>query len=342
MQPTFRLIADGNDITKLLSARLLSLTLSDKTGQTSDTLELVLDDRDGKIELPRRGALLDVLLGYQRQELTPMGRYKVDTVACSGPPRKLTLSGRASDMRGEAKSGRCAAWEDVSLAYIVSELAARNGWGAHCPVQVSIARAEQLIESDYNFITRLAKQYDCTAKVADGQLLVLPRESGQSASGQPIEPLVLMPMDVSSYSIRFDDRSVYKAVRTLYPDLASGGTRQFELKNPKVPEDVTAIYTERHPYADRAAAVQAAKSRLAALNRASASVQLQMPGRADLFAERKLRLSAFKNGLDGDYLCESVEHQFDGGGWRTSVTCNGGADGKALAGATRPKQASGQ
>lgn len=342
MQPTFRLIVDGTDITALLGARLLSLTLSDKPGLATDTFELVLDDRDGKVELPRRGASVDLFLGYKGQELTPMGRYKVDAVSCSGPPRRLTLSGRASDMRGGGKSGRCAAWENVTLARIVSDVAARNDWGAHCPVQAPIARAEQLNESDYNFITRLAKQYDCTAKVAHGQLLVLPRQSGQSASGKPIEPLVLMPMDVGSFSIRFDDRSVYRTVRTRYPDPSSGVARPFELQNPKVPEDVTASYSERHPYADRAAAEQAARSRLAELNRASASVQLQLPGRADLFAERIVHLSAFKVGLDGDYLCESVEHHFDGSGWRTSVTCNGGAEGKALAGAAKQKSTAGK
>jgi phage protein D len=49
-----------------------------------------------------------------------------------------------------------------------------------CSVQNKVPRADPLNESDFNFIIRLAKQYDCTAKVADGKLLMMPRQSGQS------------------------------------------------------------------------------------------------------------------------------------------------------------------
>ena len=202
MRPTFRLLANGSDITHLLSDRLLSLVLTDKPGLESDTFELVLDDRDGAIALPARGAWLDLFLGYAGEELAPMGRYRVDALRFDGPPRRLTLSGRAGDMHGEGKSTRCAAWENASLARIVFDLAARNHWSARCPVQVNVARAEQLNESDFNFITRLARQHDCTAKLADGLLLVLPRQAGESASGRAIAPLELMPGDVGSFDLR--------------------------------------------------------------------------------------------------------------------------------------------
>jgi len=36
-----------------------------------------------------------------------------------------------------------------------------------------VPRADQLSEADFNFITRLSKPFDCTAKVADGKLLVM-------------------------------------------------------------------------------------------------------------------------------------------------------------------------
>ena len=43
-------------------------------------------------------------------------------------------------------------------------MAARKGWSPICPVTTTVPRADQLSESDFNFITRLARQYDCTAK----------------------------------------------------------------------------------------------------------------------------------------------------------------------------------
>ena len=118
MTPTFRIIADGADITELINDRLLLLRTTDKPGMESDDFELRIDDRDSAVSLPSR-------------------------------------------------------WESVSLASIVSDVAARKGWSPICPVTTTVPRADQLSESDFNFITRLARQYDCTAKVADGRLLVL-------------------------------------------------------------------------------------------------------------------------------------------------------------------------
>lgn len=57
---------------------------------------------------------------------------------------------------------------------------------------------DQLNESDFKFITRMTKKHDCTAKVADGKLLVLPRQGGQSASGKALEVITLQRSDLTS------------------------------------------------------------------------------------------------------------------------------------------------
>lgn len=72
------------------------------------------------------------------------------------------------------------------MSKIVSDIAARNGWASACNVATKVPRADQLNESDYHFITRLAKKYDCTAKVADGKLLVMPRQEGVSADRKSV------------------------------------------------------------------------------------------------------------------------------------------------------------
>ena len=168
MTPTFRIVADGADITALINDRLLLLRTTDKPGMESDDFELRIDDRDSAVSLPNRGACIEVFLGYSGTALTRLGRYTVDEVELSGPPDILVIRGKASDMRGSGKTTRSVSWESVSLASIVNDVAARNGWQPVCPVATVVPRADQLSESDFNFITRLAKQYDCTAKVADG------------------------------------------------------------------------------------------------------------------------------------------------------------------------------
>ncbi|MDH0300573.1 MULTISPECIES: contractile injection system protein, VgrG/Pvc8 family [unclassified Pseudomonas] len=336
MQPQFRIIADGNDITTLINDRLLSLRTTDKPSMESDEFELRIDARDGAVALPARGALLEVHLGYAGRPLSRLGRYTVDEVELSGPPDTLVIRGKASDLRGTGKTIRSGSWENVTLQRIVAEIAARNGWQAVCPVAALVPRVDQYSESDFNFITRLARLHDCTAKLANGQLLVMPRQGGQSASGKPLGVVTIARADVSQWQFRLADKNTHKAVRARHPDSASGRLQAVELVNGDAPQGVQPVYTDRHLYPNRAAAEQAVRARLASFNRDSASVRLDMPGRTDLFAERSIETSGFLAGLDGVYLIESVEQMFTGTGWRTTVQCNGGRQGKARAKGAAP------
>lgn len=338
MRPLFRIVADGHDITTLINDRLLLLRTSDKPGMESDEFELRIDDRDQAVTLPPRGAKIEVFLGYDGQALARIGSYTVDEIEVTGPPDTITVRGKASDMRGSGKTIRSGSWEDKTLAQIVSDVAARNGWQAGCQVVTKVPRIDQRNESDFNFITRLAKQYDCTAKVAEGKLLVLPRESGKNASGKALGAITLGRADVSRYSFRLGDRGAQKAVKTLHQDKASGALKTVELGNDEAPEGLPAVHTDRHIYPNKSAAEQAAKARLAAFNRSTAGVRFEMAGRTDLFAERMISAQGFKVGLDGAYLVDSVEQVFTASGWTTTVECNGGKKGKAKAKGKKTKQ----
>ena len=307
MTPTCCIVAEGADITALIN------------------------DRDSAVSLPSRGASIEVFLGYSDTALTRLGRYTVDEVELSGPPDTLVIRGKASDMRGSGKTTRSGSWENVSLASIVNDLAAHNGWQPVCPMATVVPRADQLNESDFNFITRLARQYDCTAKVADGKLLVLQRQAGQSASGKFLGAITLTRSDVSRWQFRLADRSTHKAVSTQHQDKKTGKLAIITLDNDQAPDGLPPVHTDRHIYPNKSAAEQAAKARLSAFNRSTAAVRLEMPGRTDLFAERSINAQGFKSGLDGVYLVDSVEQVFTQSGWTTTVECNGGKQGKAKA-----------
>ncbi|BBH44776.1 phage late control D family protein [Pseudomonas sp. KU43P] len=338
MKPLFRIQADGRDITGLINDRLLLLRTTDKPGMESDDFELRIDARDGTVALPARGALIEVHLGYAGQPLTRLGRYTVDEVELSGPPDTLVIRGKASDLRGSGRTVRSGSWESVPLQRIVTEIGARNGWQTISPVLTLVPRVDQYNESDFNFITRLARQYDCTAKLANGQLLVLPRQGGQSASGKPLDVVGIARNEVSQWHFRLDDKAARKAVRTRHLDAASGETKTVERVNDEATDGQRPVHTDRHLYPNRAAAEQAARARLASFNRDTASVRLELPGRTDLFAERSIDLQGFVHGLDGQYQIDSVEQVFTESGWRTTVQGNGGKAGKLKAKGTAPRR----
>ena len=337
MKPTYRIIADGSDITALINDRLLLLRISDKPGMESDEFELRIDDRDQAVALPARGGRVEVLLGYESHPLKRMGAFTVDEVQLSGPPDEITIRGKASDMRGSGKTVRSGSWENVPLSQIVTEVAKRNGWEPVCPVTTKVERVDQRNESDFNFITRLARQYDSTAKVAEGKLLVMPRQGGKSTSGKSLQVITINKTDVSRYQFRLGDRSTQKAVKTQHQDQKTGALKVVELGNDEAPGGLPPVHTDRHIYPNKTAAEQAAKARLAAFNRSTAGVRLEMPGRTDLFAELSINAQGFKPGLDGEYLVDSVDQVFTQSGWSTTVECNGGKKGKAKASGKKKK-----
>ncbi len=338
MTPVFRIVADGSDITRMINDRLLLLRTSDKPGMESDEFELRIDDRDGAVTLPARGASIEIFLGYAGSTLSREGRYVVDDIEVSGPPATLVIRGKASDMRGSGKTTRSDSWEGDSLATIVSTIARRNGWEPACKVATIVLRADQLGESDFNFVTRLAKQHDCTAKVADGKLIVMPRQGGVTASGKTLGVVTITKADVSRYSFQLGDRSNHKTVKTKYQDKATGKLKVISLDNDDSPDGLPPVHTDRHIHPNKTAAEQAAKARLSAFNRSTASVRLEMPGRSDLFAERMISAQGFKDGLDGEYLVDSREQVFTQSGWSTTIECNGGKKGKAKAKGKKPEK----
>ena len=111
-----------------------------------------------------------------------------------------------------------------------------------------------------------------------------------------------------------------------------------QLDNGESPDGLPPVHTDRHIYPNKTAAEQAAKARLAAFNRSTAAVRLEMAGRTDLFAECSINAQGFKVGLDGEYLVDAVEQVFTQSGWTTTVECNGGKKGKAKASGKKKKE----
>ena len=337
MQADFQLIADDQDITALLRDRLLELRITDKAGLDSDELEIRLDDRDGRVAFPPKGARLRVSLGWQGQPLAPMGTYTVDEIELSGPPAGITIRAKPSDMRQGARTTRSTAYESTTLAEIVAQIAERNGWQPACSVEASVPRADQQRESDLNFITRLARQHGATATVKEGKLLVMPRNAGKSASGKTVPSVVLTPADLASYSLTFPDRASFAKVKAQAHNPKTGKLEVVELPNPDGSAAQTGgEHVDRHTYPNPEAAKAAAQSRMDSLNRATATGSLTLMGRAEIGAESTVTLQGFKAGADGDYLVESVTRTYSGRSWVDTCQLSAGNAGKAKVGKAKP------
>ena len=126
MTPGYRILADNHDITHRIRDRLIKLKVSDRAGMSSDTAEIELDDR-GVIAMPRKGAKLDVSIGYMEQGLVRMGAYVVDEIELSGPPDRMLIRAKAADMRQQLKARRTRSWHDTTIGAMVATIAAKHG-----------------------------------------------------------------------------------------------------------------------------------------------------------------------------------------------------------------------
>ncbi|MGT9391001.1 hypothetical protein ACVWCN_15010, partial [Escherichia coli] len=86
--PAFSISIEGRDITTVLDNRLMSLTLTDNRGFEADQLDLELDDADGKIVLPRRGAIKYQHVFIRTHQVIALLRFRLFLLLC-GPA--LTL-----------------------------------------------------------------------------------------------------------------------------------------------------------------------------------------------------------------------------------------------------------
>ncbi|MGZ4953594.1 MAG: contractile injection system protein, VgrG/Pvc8 family [Methylobacter sp.] len=318
MRPIFKILADGANITARIDQRLSSIKTTDEAGFKSDTCTIDLDDRDGLIELPRKGAQLEVYLGYEETGLSKIGVYTVDEISLSGFPEVLSISAKAADMAGEIKSQKTRYFDGITLGSLVKKLAGDNGLVGKASADLStiqLGHVDQTQESDLHLLTRLAKQYGGVAKVTHGNLIVAKAGESKSVSGTSLVPIIINKHQVSGYHCSMTDRGKYAAVTAAYHDKATG-------KNVSVSTSAEKpAHILRHTYDNQQQAIEAARAKKDALDQGTSTVDVTLAiGNPNLFAESPLILIGFRSGITGvEWTATRVEHSFSKSAFTTQV-----------------------
>lgn len=183
--PIFKIEVEGIDISAKISARLISLNIQDNRGLTIDTVDIELDDSDGKLNIPPTGATIQVWLGWSNTGLVDKGIYKVESTSHRGAPDVLSISAFANDVSEGLKQKRERAWTELTIPQIFKTIGDIYDLKVmiHESFQTKIIKYIAQNESDANLITRIADEYDAIATVKNGHLILLPRGASQTASG---------------------------------------------------------------------------------------------------------------------------------------------------------------
>ena len=137
LTPTYRVTVAGKTPGGSFQDRLTEIKVMDKAGLKSDRVTLTFDNRGALLGLPPMGAEMQVWLGYKESGLIYMGRYVIDKISASGPPRILVLEGKAADMRSSLGAQKTRGWEGGSLGELVTKIAGRATWRARSWRRVS-------------------------------------------------------------------------------------------------------------------------------------------------------------------------------------------------------------
>lgn len=309
MKPVFQIVADGENVTARVAERLLELRISDESGFEADTLELTLDDRDGRLQVPPHQSLIKVSLGLAGSvsvPLTPMGSFRVDETELSGPVRRMRISATATDMSGDIRSPRTRAWEGVSIKDMVDKIAGEAGLKpvvAPDLARIVLPYLAQTGESNLHLLTRWASRNGVVLKPADGRLVLVKRGAGEAADGTELEAIALSTGDMSGWSWRSADRGKYASVEASWTDLGSGALIKVVVGK-GTPRRVL-----RHVHSSEDEARRAAQAALEGAARGAQSGRLSMAGFwPQVFAGARIAVADIRSELAGPWIVTRVSH----------------------------------
>ncbi|CAI2468845.1 Phage protein D [Serratia ficaria] len=337
--PAFSVLLGGKALTNL-DERLISLEMTDNRGFEADELTITIDDSDGRLQLPLRGAEVSASLGWRGEPLVSKGIFIVDEVAHSGPPDTMTITARSADFRDEFNVKREVSWHDVTVERVVSAIARRYNLKAVISEQLislEIDHADQTQESDMSFLTRMADMLGAIATVKNGNLLFILPGGGVSANGKALPSFAISRKSGDRHSFRIADRDAYTGVRAYWLDLEFGKKKKVTVKTRKPVKKKPArssnregdyiegedgnVYVLRKTYNSETAAKRAAAAKWQQLKRGAAEFTLTLAyGRADLYPEMHGTVSGFKADIDNqDWIIARANHTIDGGGFTTRL-----------------------
>lgn len=297
----WRVTLDGADLTATLAPRLISLRLTEKSGEEADALEIVVQDTDAQFLPPRQGATLSLALGWSRGTGVPLGlvnkgTFTVDELTWSGPPDRVTITAHSANFKGSFRTRKTRSWHATTLGQIVAQIAADNALTPACHPDLagqSVPAAEQHNKSDMQFIRDLGRQFDALATVKAGTLLFAPRATTTSISNRPLPMRTITRQQCSTASWRRAAREkAHDGAQAQWHDqqagrrktVSTGGTNPRRLKR---------------VYPNEPAARAAAQAETTRLARASATMEVTLPyGDPAATPGTRITLSGFRPHID--------------------------------------------
>lgn len=320
----WRVTMDGKDLSDRLRPRLVSLSISEKRGDEADQLDIVLNDTDGQLGIPKEGAVLHVQLGWRQGRdvtvgLIDKGSFKVDDVSHSGPPDQITIKARATDFTSQIRNRHQQSWKSTTLGAVLKDVAGRNGLTlkiASGLASIALPSISQSRESDIAFLRRLGRENDAVATIKDKRLIFARKGAGAATSGKALPTLTIHRTEGDRHNWQRQKRDGQEGVTASWHDKKGAKRQTVTVGKAEGAKKLRKI----HP--DEASAKRAAVAERDRLKRAPATFDMKLAlGRADAIPEARVKVSGYKDVIDAaTWLISEVTHRLDkAGGFTTDI-----------------------
>ena len=320
--PRAEIKVNGKPVATLFNERLISVTIVDKEGVTSDTISCDLNDSNPFAEIPKKGDTITAALGYLETGIADFGSYTVDDPEVRCLPYGMFVNGKGANVRDKAKQHRSRHWDKKTVKDIVSQIAGENGLSPVIDGEVGAYKYEwfgQQDESDLHVVERLARRHDALFSIKDGKLIFVKKGSGQAASGKALTAVVATPFNIveGTCRINFAHRNKFKKVKGRHQDRKQAKLVEVEEDSD---EEGTAEYTLPEPYADPDEAKKAAKAKAKQLKSETIRTSVTLWGDPTIRAGAPFTYSGVRPGVDGiEFVIETATHTISKAGYTTQV-----------------------
>lgn len=321
--PSATIEVNGQPVSGVFWSRLINLSVTDRAGGEADSVSIELLDGDPFLAIPEKGATIRVWLGYRETGERYMGSFVVDSVELQCAPWRMSITGKAADVREALKAQKTRHWDNKTVGEIVQAIAAEHGLQPVVSEAVAGIRYEwlgQLDESDLHLLTRLGERHGALVSYKDGRLVFAERGAGASGSGQAMTVLTVDLSEIvpGSCRVRFSDRGRHRRVTARYQDKGEQKRKEVEIEENA---DAGPDFALPETYANEEEATRAARAKAREQQADSDTVEFTVVGNPDLKAGTPFRLANVRPGVDGlEWTVDPAVHEYSKSGYTTRIS----------------------
>lgn len=328
----------GTDITASIQPYLLSLTYTDNEEDTTDDLQIKLQDRDGlwmekwlqeAVEAASAAKLkMEAVIvrenwaGGGKDVVLPCGQFELDSIDASGPPAIVTIKGTSLPYSAQVRqTKKSKAWESYSLSGIAKEMAGANGMAClyESATDPFFSRVEQFQTSDIAFLSRLCHDAGISLKATDSILVLFDQATYEARSAVATYKRGGGYTKYKLSSGTADKQ--YTSCRVSYV-APSGRCISATAKIEDYNADADAKNNQQLEVTAKVSSIAEAKAlaekRLRLHNKYQRTASFTLPGDPALVAGETVQLEGW-GAWDGKYIISQAKHTVEGSGYTVQV-----------------------